>query len=78
MYSPENMIEAVDAVRAGASVREATAKNVVRRSTLGDRVSGRFDVSKRPVRAPIMPKEMEDSMVAKAMSWADQGFGVSK
>ena len=77
-YPVENMIEAVEAVRAGASIREAASKYGVPRSTLGDRVSGRIDLNARPGRDPVFPKEVEDSMVGKAMSRADQGFGLSK
>lgn len=77
-YPIENMIGAVEAVRAGSSVREAAAKYGVPKSTLGDRISGRIDVEARPGRAPVIPKDIEDAMVSKAMSRADQGFGLSK
>ena len=77
-YPIENMLEAVEAVSAWASVREAAAKYGVPKSTLGDRISRRIDVDARPGKAPVIPKEVEVSMVSKAMSRADKGFRLSK
>ena len=74
-YLVENMIEAV---RTGISIHEAASKYGVPRSTLGDSVNGQIYLTARPGRDPVFPKEVEDSMVVKAMSRADQGFGLSK
>ena len=77
-YPVENMIAAVEAVREGASIREASSKFGVPRSTLGDRMTGRIAVEARPGHSPIIPIEIENRMVEKAVSCANQGFGVSK
>lgn len=77
-YPVENMIAAVEAVREGASIREASAKFGVPRSTLGDRITGRIAVEARPGKDPVIPIDIEDKMVEKAFSCANQGFGVSK
>ena len=77
-YPIENMIGAVEAVRAGSSVREAAAKYGVPKSTLGDCISGRIDVEARPGRAPVIPKDIEDAMVSKAMSCAIKGLACLK
>ena len=58
--------------------KKAVAKYGVPKSTLGDRTSGKIEVDARPGKAPVIPKEVEDSMVSKAISGADQGFGLSK
>lgn len=77
-YSTEKMLLAVDAVKSGLSIRKAAEKYGVPRSSLGDRISGRIAPDARPGKMPVIPAEVESAMVEKAMSLADQGFGVSK
>ena len=43
-----------------------------------DRVSGRIDIEAKPGKSTVIPREIENAMVAKALSRADQGFGLSK
>ena len=70
------MEEAMRAVREdGASVREASERFGVKRSTLHDRLKGRSDVIGRP---PVIPKQLEDLVEAYACKMADVGFGLSK
>ncbi|MES9884386.1 MAG: helix-turn-helix domain-containing protein [Sedimenticola sp.] len=77
-YPAENMLKAVAAVNGGLSIRQAATKYGVPRSSLGDRMSGRTAPAARPGKAPVIPKEIESQMVTKAMTLAEQGFGVSK
>ena len=47
-YNRQDLENAVKAVETGDSIRQASAKYGIPRSTIGDRISGRFDI-KEPV-----------------------------
>lgn len=78
-YGPEKMVNALQAVRSGEmSIREASVQFDVPKSTLADRVSGKYSVDTKPGKKPVIPGDVETKMVNKVMGLAEQGFGVSR
>ena len=75
-YSPENLENAVGAVKADKlSIRKAAAYYHVPRSTVHDRVHGRG--TDRPIgRPPALPQDIEDQIIAQAQQAAEEGFGI--
>jgi hypothetical protein len=60
------------------SIRKAAEQYGVKKSTLGDQVSGKITTSNKIGRKTIFPIEVEKQLVAKAQSVAEQGFGISR
>jgi len=79
VYEEAALKKAVDAVQSGMSIRKAAATFGVPRSTVGDRVSGRFhDVSViKNGRPPCMPVDIETKIVRAVVKAARQGFGLT-
>ena len=79
-YNRQDLENAVKAVEAGDSIRQASAKYGIPRSTIGDRISGRFDI-KEPVvhgRPPAIPFAIENKIVASVKMAAKMGVGLSR
>ena len=79
-YNRQDLENAVKAVEAGDSIRQASVKYGIPRSTIGDRISGRFDI-KEPVvhgRPPAIPFAVENKIVASVKMAAKMGVGLSR
>ncbi|XP_033739537.1 uncharacterized protein LOC117326861 [Pecten maximus] len=48
------------------------------KTTILDHKNGKYKMGSVPGRKPVIPKNLEDSMVAKAIEASNKGFGVSK
>ncbi|XP_033730751.1 uncharacterized protein LOC117320202 [Pecten maximus] len=78
-YTTEALDSAVSAVRSGhLSLRKASKKYAVPKTTLIDHVSGRIESGARPGRKPYLTPKVEEALVSKVISAADKGFGMSK
>ncbi|XP_052268856.1 jerky protein homolog-like isoform X1 [Dreissena polymorpha] len=78
-YDHYDLEQALNAVKAGESIRNAALKFNVPKSTLGDRISGRFDVIKpRHGRPPAIPVEIEEKIVKSVKMAAKLGVGLSR
>ncbi|XP_069110174.1 tigger transposable element-derived protein 6-like [Argopecten irradians] len=78
-YTAEALESAVSAVRNGhLSLRKASKKYAVPKTTLIDHVSGRIECGARPGRKPYLAPKIEEALVSKVISAADKGFGISK
>ena len=79
-YSKQNLENAVIAVQCGESIRLASVKYGIPKSTIGDRISGRFDISKPIVhgRPPAIPNEIEKKIVESVKMAAKMGVGLSR
>ena len=79
-YSKQNLENAVIAVQCGESIRQASVKYGIPKSTIGDRISGRFDISKPIVhgRPPAIPNEIEKKIVESVKMAAKMGVGLSR
>ncbi|CAC5407325.1 unnamed protein product [Mytilus coruscus] len=74
------MVNALQAVRSEGkmSIREASVQFDVPKSTLADRISGKYSVDTKSGKKPVIPGDVETKMVNKVMGLAEQGFGVSR
>lgn len=78
-HNYEHMAEAVKAVKAGEmSVRLAAERYGLPKSTLYDRVSGRFDLDTKPGRKPVLDTATEDQILKNVTENAEKGFGLSR
>ncbi|KAL5015325.1 hypothetical protein ScPMuIL_009595 [Solemya velum] len=78
-HNYEDMEKAVDCVRKGTlSVRAAAKKFGIAKSTLGDRVSGKTELTARSGCNPVLPMELETEVIESVTSSAEKGFGISR
>ena len=78
-YPRGDLEKAVKAVESGAmSIRKASELHHVPKSTIADRVSGRFDLNAKPGRKPALPRVVEDKIVETVKLAAKSGMGVSR
>lgn len=79
-YNHQDLENAVRAVERGDSIRHASKTYNVPKSTIGDRLSGRFDIQIPPVhgRPPAIPKDIEDKIVESVKKAAEMGVGLSR
>ena len=79
LYDDSQLQLAVDAVqKKGWSVRKASSTYNVPKSTLGDRISGRFQVGVRRGRPPHIPPELESKIVESIKMAARRGIGLTR
>lgn len=64
-YSETNLLNAINAVKEGMSVRAAAKEFNVPRSTIMDHLSGRSQVGVKAGRKQSIPPEIENKMVDK-------------
>ena len=76
-YPERNLCDAVDAVKNGLSVRQASKRYNVPRSTLSDRVLGKVEANAKPGRKTTLPEKMEKAIAAQCMKAAESGFGLT-
>ncbi|OWF49330.1 Ligand-dependent nuclear receptor corepressor-like protein [Mizuhopecten yessoensis] len=75
----EHMEEAVRAVKDGEmSVRLAAERYGLPKSTLYDRVSGRFNLETKPGRKPVLDITTENQIINSVTENAEKGFGLSR
>ena len=78
-YPRGDLEKAVKAVESGAmSIGKASELHHVPKSTIADRVSGRFDLNAKPGRKPALPRVVEDKIVETVKLAAKSGVGVSR
>ncbi|MES9883347.1 MAG: helix-turn-helix domain-containing protein [Sedimenticola sp.] len=70
--------KAVAAVRGGLSLRQASKKYGIPRSTISDRVTGKVADGSSLGRKPTFPVEVEKEIAETAKTAADKGIGLSK
>ena len=69
---------AISDVRADRlSIRKASEKYSVPKSTIGDRISGKHALGTSHGRPPALPKEMEDTIASSAKMASKLGVGLS-
>ena len=78
LWTEENMLAAIEAVKDGESVRKAAMDFNVPKSTLGDRVSGRTEHGKKSGPEQILALEDEKKLAAYLIDVSKQGYGKSK
>ena len=78
LWTEENMLAAIEAVKDGESVRKAAMDFNVPKSTLGDRVSGRTEHGKKSGHEQILALEDEKKLAAYLIDVSKQGYGKSK
>lgn len=66
--------KAIEAVKSN----EMSEQYGVKKSTLGDHLSGKITTGSKIGRNTVFPIEVEKQLVAKAQSVAEQGFGISR
>ena len=70
---------AIEAVRSNQmSIRKAADHYGVKKSTLGDHVSGKIATGRKSGRSTVFELDVEKQIVAKAQLVSQQGFGVSR
>ena len=74
----ESMINAIEAVKQGCSVKRAAEEHGVPRTTLNDRISGRVMHGKKPGPEPYLNKQEEEDLANFVEVVADIGFGKTK
>ena len=72
------MINAIEAVKQGCSVKRAAEEHGVPRTTLNDRISGRVMQGKKPGPEPYLNKQEEEDLANFVEVLADIGFGKTK
>ena len=72
------MINAIEAVKKGCSIKRAAEEHGVPRSTLHDRITGRIIHGKKPGPEPYLNKEEEKDLANFVEVVADIGFGKTK
>ena len=79
-YNRQDLENAVKAVETGDSIRQASAKYGILRSTIGDCISGRFDIKKPVVHGspPAIPFATENKIVASVKMAAKMCVGLSR
>ena len=77
-YRADNLEKAADAVRGGLSVRAASLRFGVPKSTLHDRVSGRIQPGAVYGKAPVLPQKTEEMMATQVKKAAAEGFGITR
>ena len=74
----QNLEKAIDAVQTkGMSIRKAAEMYEVKRSTLGDQISGRVVNGRKSGRNTVFTLDVERQIVQKADLASQQGFGIS-
>ncbi|XP_077867407.1 uncharacterized protein LOC144356563 isoform X2 [Saccoglossus kowalevskii] len=68
----------IDVSEKKMSIRKAAAKWEIKRSTLGDRVSGRTQFGRRSGPPPFLTTEEETQVADWIIGMAERGFGVTK
>ena len=75
----EDLQQAVEEVRADSmSLRAASKKYGVPRSTISDRVTRRVNEEATSGRPPVLPRELETALVERAVKASERGFGISR
>lgn len=79
-YSQQDLENAVHAVQNGESIRQVAKTFGVTRSTIGDQLTGRFDIQVPSIHGgpPAIPKNIEDKIVASVKKAAKMGIGLSQ
>lgn len=77
-YNRQNLEAAVQAANDGMSVRKAAIKFGIPKSTLADRVSGRYEVDVTHGRPTAVPRDVEDKIVQCVKLAAEKGIGISR
>ena len=77
-YRADDLEKAADAVRGGLSVRAASLRFGVPKSTLHDRVSGRIQPGAIYGKAPVLPQKTEEMMATQVKKAAAEGFGITR
>lgn len=78
LWTEENMLAAIEAVKDGESVRKAAMDFNVPKSTLGDRVSGRTEHGKKSGPEQILALEDEKKLAAYLIDVSKQWHVKSK
>lgn len=78
-YDQESLEKAVNEVKSGhMSVRKASAAFAVPKSTIADRLSGRYGLNVRHGRPPALPREVEETIVSSIKTASKLGVGLSR
>lgn len=78
-YEQTSLESAVKAVQSGGfSVRQAAATFSVPRSTIADRISGRYELQVRHGRPPALPDSVEKTIVSSIKMASKLGMGLSR
>jgi hypothetical protein len=77
-YKAEDLQRAMTAVKGGLSLRKAEVEFGIPRSTISDRVMGKYEDGCTPGRPPVIPPKVEDDLVQKSMSAYQNGLGLSR
>lgn len=77
-YSPSQLTDAVQACENGMSIRKAAKTFQIPKSTIADRISGRFPVNVTHGRPCAIPHEIESKIVECVKIAAERGIGLSR
>ena len=77
-YMKEDLQQAVEVRADRMSLRAASKKYGVPRSTISDRVTGRVNEEATSGRPPVLPRELETALVERAVKASERGFGISR
>ena len=72
------MINAIEVVKQGCSIKRAAEEHRVPRTTLHDRISGKVMQGKKPGPEPYLNKQEEEDLANFVEVVADIGFGKTK
>ncbi|XP_069109587.1 uncharacterized protein [Argopecten irradians] len=77
-YPLESLEKAVDAVHGGMSIRKASSKFSIPRSTILDHAQGRVSSGAKMGRPAALSEEVEANIVKQALDASEKGFGLSR
>ncbi|KAK3096889.1 hypothetical protein FSP39_004441 [Pinctada imbricata] len=77
-YEKEKLMEAVDMVRRGESIRGTAKQLNIPKSTIADAVKGKYKHPGEPGRKQVIPKDVEDRICRALIEAARQGIGISR